>query len=66
MEDKHTRSSDESVAEKFLVQLTNPMLYDRLHTLSKEYSVSVDFLVNAAVEHLIDEVDFLRNLRIRK
>jgi len=58
--------NSENVAEKYTVQLTNPMLYDRLHTLSVEYSLSVDFLVNAAVEHLIDDVDFVRKLRTGK
>ena len=39
--------------ETFSVQLTDPMLYDRLHTLSAEYSVSVEVLVNAAVKRLV-------------
>lgn len=49
--------------EDFTFQLTNPMLYDRLHTLSVEYSVSVELLINAAVKRLIDDVDFVRSLR---
>jgi len=52
--------------EDFMIQLTDPMLYDRLHTLSVEYSVSVEALVNVAVKRLIDDVDFVRNLRIGK
>ena len=52
--------------EKFEVQLTNPMLYDRLHTLSAEYSVSVEFLVNVAVKRLVADIDFVRNLRMGK
>jgi len=52
--------------ETFSVQLTNPMLYDRLHTLSAEYSVSVEVLVNAAVKRLVDDVDFVRSLRTGK
>jgi len=52
--------------EDFMIQLTDPMLYDRLHTLSAEYSVSVEALVNVAVKRLIDDVDFVRNLRIGK
>jgi len=52
--------------EDFTVRLTDPMLYDRLHTLSAEYSVSVEALVNVAVKRLIDDVDFVRNLRIGK
>jgi len=52
--------------ETFTVQLTNPMLYDRLRTLSAEYDMSVETLVNAAVKRLIDDVDFVRGLRIGK
>lgn len=50
--------------EDFTIQLTNPLLYDRLHTLSVEYSVSIEILVNVAVKRLIDDVDFVRGLRI--
>ena len=63
---KHVSSNSESVVEKFTVQLTNPILYDRLHTLSAEYSLPVDFLVNVAVERLIEDVDFIRSLRAGK
>lgn len=66
MEEKCVSSISESVAETLLVQLTMPMLYDKLHTLSAEYSVSVDFLVNIAVERLIDDIDFIRSLRTAK
>lgn len=54
------------VKETFSVQLADPMLYDRLHTLSAEYAVSVEWLVSAAVKRLMDDVDFLRNLRMGK
>ena len=50
--------------EKFTVQVTNPMLYDRLHTLSIEYSVSMEQLINVAVNRLISDFDFVRGLRI--
>ena len=50
--------------ETFTVQLTNPMLYDRLRTLSAEYDLSVESLVNVAVKRLIDDIDFVRSLRI--
>lgn len=53
-------------SEKFMVQLSNPMLYDRLHNLAAEYSVSVEFLVNAAAQRLVEDVDFIRNLRQNK
>ena len=52
--------------EKFMIQLTDPMLYDQLHTLSVEYSISLESLVNLAVERLIDDVDFVRSLRAGK
>jgi len=49
--------------ETFNVQLTDPMPYDRLRTLSAEYDLSVVSLVNLAVKRLIDDVDFVRGLR---
>jgi hypothetical protein len=55
-----------SSMEDFRVQITDPMMYDRLHTLSVEYSVSVELLVNLAARRLVDDVDIVRNLRIGK
>lgn len=52
--------------ETFTVELTDPMLYDRLRTLSAEYDLSVEYLVNMAVRRLMDDVEFVRNLRIGK
>ena len=52
--------------EKFEDTLTSPMLYDRLRTLAAEYSVSVEQLVNLAVERLVADVDFVRSLRTGK
>ena len=52
--------------ETFTVQLTDPMLYDRLRTLSAEYDLSIETLVNAAVKRLIEDVDFVRSLRTGK
>ena len=52
--------------ETFTVQLTDPMLYDRLRTLSAEYDLSVEYLVNMAVRRLMDEVEIVRNRRIEK
>ena len=49
--------------ETFSVQLTDPMLYDRLRSLSTEYDLSAETLVNIAVKRLIDDVDFIRSLR---
>ena len=48
------------------IELSDPMLYDRLHTLSAEYSVSVELLVNLAVRRLVDDIDSVRTLRIGK
>jgi hypothetical protein len=55
-----------SSMEDIRVQITDPMMYDRLHTLSVEYSVSVELLANLAVRRLVDDVDFVRNLRVGK
>lgn len=52
--------------ETFTVQLTDPMLYDRLRTLSAEYDLSTEYLVNMAVRRLMDDVDFVRSLRTGK
>ena len=48
--------------EKITVQLANP-IFNRLHTLAVEYSVSTNVLVNAAIKKLIGDVDLLRDLR---
>ncbi len=61
-----TLDREESRSENFKVWLNDPMLYDRLHTLSAEYSVPVELLVNLAVKRLIDDVDFVRSLRTGK
>jgi hypothetical protein len=52
--------------EKITVQLSYPMLYDRLHTLSAEYAVPTDILVSLAVKRLLDDVELLRDLRTGK
>ena len=65
-ENKHISDKSSHSMENFMVQLTNPMLYDRVHTLSVEYSVPVELLINAAVKRLVDDVDFVRSLRSGK
>lgn len=65
-EDKYISNKNSGSMENFKVEVTNPMLYDRLHTLSAEYSLSVGTLVNIAVKRLIDDVDFVRNIRLGK
>lgn len=52
--------------ETFTVQLTDPMLYDRLRTLSAEYNLAAEYLVNLAMRRLVNDVDFVRNLRTGK
>ena len=49
--------------ETYTVQLTDPMLYGKLRTLSAEYDLSVESLANAAVKRLVDDIDFVRSLR---
>lgn len=52
--------------ETITIQFSNPMLYDRLHTLSVEYSLSVDLLISLAVKRLLDDVEVIRDLRSGK
>lgn len=52
--------------EILTIQLDNPMLYDRLHALSAEYSLSADLLVSLAVKRLLDDVEVIRALRSGK
>lgn len=52
--------------KKLKVELTNPMLGDKLHTLSVEYDLPEELLVNVAVKRLVEDIDFVRNLRIGK
>lgn len=66
IERNNSRSKEKIQSECLSIQLTDPMLYDRLHTLSAEYSLSVELLVNAAVKRLVNDVDFVRNLRMGK
>ena len=48
------------------VELTNPMLGDKLRTLSVEYARPEELLVNVAVQRLGDDIEFVRDLRIGK
>lgn len=48
------------------VELTTPMLCDKLHNLSVEYDLPEELLVNVAVKRLVDDVEFVRDLRIGK
>ena len=66
IEGKNTNGENNNLAERFSIQLTDSILYDRMHTLAAEYSVPVDVLVNAAVGKFIHDIDFVRKLRIGK
>ena len=65
-ENIHSSNENDSPMEDFTVRLASPMLYDRLHILSAEYSVPVEFLANLAIKRLLDDVNFVRNLRAGK
>ncbi len=62
-EGKQASKEGKNIMENFTVQLADAMLYDRLHTLSAEYSISVEALINIAVRRLVGDIDFVRNLR---
>lgn len=65
-ENKNIQEKEADSKEDFTIHVLNPMLYDRLHTLSAEYSLSVELLVNVALKRLINDVDFVRSLRAGK
>ncbi len=62
-EGKQVSKEGKDIMEHFTVELADAMLYDRLHTLSAEYSISVEALINIAVRRLVGDIDFVRNLR---
>lgn len=66
IKNRYTDCGNRTREEEFIIRLTDPMLYDRLHTLSAEYSLSEEWLANIAVRRLLDDVDFVRNLRSGK
>lgn len=49
--------------ESIVVRISDPMLFDRLVSLSAEYSVPTELLVNVAIKKLIEDVDLVRKLR---
>ena len=65
-ENRVSNNGNGSLKEDFKIRLASPMLYDRLHTLSMEYSMPVELLVSVAVKRLLDDVDFVRKLRAGK
>jgi len=46
--------------------IANSMLSDRLNTLAAEYSTTTKLLGNLALKRLIDDIDFMRELRSGK
>jgi hypothetical protein len=52
--------------ERITIEFSNPLLLDRLRILALEYSAPVELLIEAAVKRLVDDVDFLRDLRTGK
>ena len=52
----------ESMTEK----LNDALLQDKLQILAADYSVTKDLLITIAVKRLIDDVEFVRNLRAGK
>lgn len=49
--------------EVIVVRISDPMLYDKILSLSVDYSVSTEFLVNVAIKKLVDDVYLVRKLR---
>lgn len=64
--ERETNDNNGKITGNLSVRVTEAMLYDRLHTLSNEYSISVELLVNIAVKRLLNDIDFVRNLRMGK
>lgn len=63
LESNRENKKTDTINESFMVRITDPMLYDRVHILSNEYSVPVESLVNVAVRRLVEDIDFVRDLR---
>jgi len=45
------------------VEINDYFVCDSIYTLAVEYGVSVDFLLNLAIQRFIDDVKFFRQLR---
>ena len=52
--------------KKDLAAAISADLLDRLADIAKEYSIDSEILVAAAVEKLLDDIDFFRDLRAGK
>lgn len=58
------KEKQQAITDSFSIE--NPMLGDRLHTLSVEYSMPAGTLANLAVKRLVEDIDFVRGLRAGK
>lgn len=65
-ESKIVNKENGDLSEKCMIRMTDPMLYDRIHILAAEYSISIETLIDVAVKRLLNDIDFVRNLRIGK
>jgi len=45
------------------IEIDDYFVCDSIHTLAVEYGVSVDFLINLAIQRFIEDVKFFRQLR---
>jgi len=53
-------SSDRTIK----VEIEDYIMYDKLNSLVIEYMTTVDRLVNVSIRRLIDDVEFVRELRM--
>ena len=56
----------QKACQQFVVYLTDGLLYDKLHMLAAEYTISVERLATLAVKRLIEDVEMVRKLRADK
>ena len=61
--EKYIELKNSIAGESLVIRISDPMLFDRLVSLSVEYSVSTELLVNVAIKKLIEDVDLVRKLR---
>ncbi len=46
-----------------LIEISDYIVFDKIHSLSVEYAIPVDVLVNIAVKRLFDYIEYFRGLR---
>ena len=62
-DEKGLRGNGIEMQNTIIVQFVSSMTCDRLRTLSSEYNLPMSALVDLAVQRLLKDVDFMRNLR---